>query len=154
MAAITHVYPANQHSAMAFLKGKKFAASVTANVATMPQRAYVSQGDVVQMIPVMKGLLVTDVWLRMDTSLIAVSATVSIGDGDNVSGYAASVSTKGACGILRKSLEAINSYAVGRLYTAADTIDIKWSAVSGAASNVSVGIVTLVAEGVLLEQYA
>ncbi len=154
MAAITHTHPADKVSAMGFLKGKKFSASVTANMATMSKRSYVSQGDVIQMVPVMKGLLVTDVFLRMDASLIAVSSSVSVGDGDNAIGYCSAVSTSDAVGILKKSLEAGDPYGVGKVYTADDTIDVKFSAVSGATSNVSVGTLTLVVEGVLTETYA
>ncbi len=149
MAVTTHKYPANLHSAMGFLKGKKFCAAVTANLASSPD-GVVSITDVMEMVPVMKGLLVTDAWLRVDVST-TVSVAVSVGDASDADGYDAGVGLAVTAGTITKSLEGTDAYAaVGRIYTSNDqTIDLKFL-----TSNVSAGTVTLFVEGVLTETYA
>jgi len=148
MAVTTHGYPANLHSPMEFLKGEKFCAAVTADLSKSPD-GIVSLTDVMQMIPTCKGLLVTDVFLRIDAST-TVSTVVSIGDVSDVNGYDNAVDLAVANGTITKSLEATDAYGVGRLYTSNDlTINLKF-----ATSNVSAGTLTLIAEGVVLEQYA
>ena len=124
-------------------------AAVTVDLSTSPD-GVVSITDVMEMIPVMKGILITDVFLRIDAST-TVSVAVSIGDASDADGYDAAVGLAVTDGTITKSLEATDAYgAAGRLYTSNDeTIDLKFL-----TSNVSAGTITLVAEGVLTETYA
>jgi len=138
---------------MEFLKGQKFVAAVTANLASSPD-GVVSITDVMEMVPVPKGLLVTDVRLRIDAST-TVGGTVSIGDASDADGYNNAVALKVANKTMytwddRATSVCLDAYNVGRIYTSAgETIDLKFK-----TSNVSAGTITLMVEGVVLEQYA
>ena len=83
----------------------------------------VDASDVVQALKVGVGMLVTDVWVKVDTAEGGTS-TNDIGDGTDPNGFDDAVNFNAAAGTVTKSLEATDAYGVGRYYGAADTIDI------------------------------
>lgn len=83
----------------------------------------VSASDVVQLIPVQHGLLVTDFFVTVLTAE-GGTATADFGDGDDPNGFDDAVNLNATAGTTTKTLEATDAYATGRYYTAGDTIDI------------------------------
>jgi hypothetical protein len=83
-----------------------------------------SAGDVIQMVKVPQGAIVNAVQLACSFS--AGVTTVNIGDGNDVSAYAASVVLSGSV----VSLAAMPYRGLGRSYSAEDTVDIQIAAIS------------------------
>lgn len=87
------------------------------------QAASLSAGDVVQMVRVPMGAMVHRVVAHWSVS--AGATTVDIGDGNDISAYAASLVISGP------AVSAVMNYrGVGRSYSAEDTIDIVVKTVS------------------------
>lgn len=84
------------------------------------QATSLSTGDVIQMIKVPNGALVTNV--QVSCSFSAGVETVNIGDGNDISCYGASVVLSGAGVMVLTSFMPFRG--VGRSYSAEDTIDI------------------------------
>ena len=92
-----------------------------------------SAGDVIQMMRVPNGAVVTNVQLAMidvPTTHTGV-ITANVGDGNDTSAYAASVVLSGTL----VALASIPSRGIGRSYSAEDTIDIQVAAISAAGAS-------------------
>lgn len=87
--------------------------------------AALSAGDVVQMCKLPLGAVVTEVAVGISASAGAV--TVNVGDGNDVSAYAAAVVLSGSA-----VSTTMPARGIGRSYSAEDTIDIQVAAVSAA----------------------
>lgn len=101
--------------------------------------AAASAGDVIQMVKVPKGAIVTNVGVAMiQTGTVHSGAvTVNVGDGNDASAYAAAVVLSGSA----VALTAIPARGIGRTYSADDTIDITVAAVSAAGASGGVRLV-------------
>lgn len=86
--------------------------------------ASASAGDVVQMVKVPLGAIVTNV--RCGINGHTGVLTVNVGDGNDASAYAASAVLSGSATVLTS----IPVRGIGRSYSAEDTIDITIAAVS------------------------
>lgn len=95
------------------------------------QATSLSIGDVIQMVKVPNGAIVTDV--RIANSFSAGVNLVNIGDGNDTSAYGAAVVLSGA-GVVAAQY-AVPFRGVGRSYSAEDTIDIQ--VVAGASAGPS-----------------
>lgn len=89
--------------------------------------AALSAGDIIQMVRVPSGAVITDVGYAW--SLSAGVITAMIGDGDNKSAYAAAT-VFSADAIARANSTVFAGF--GRSYSATDTVDIEVTAVSAA----------------------
>lgn len=94
-----------------------------------------SAGDVIQMVKVPLGAIVSQVQIAIDGPFTGV-ATCNIGDGNDVSRYGASVVLSGST----VALAAMPARGLGYAYTANDTIDIQVAAISAVSA---VGAFTL-----------
>lgn len=102
----------------------------TSRVIRYAHPAAMSAGDVIQMVKVPKGAIITRIVNGVSASAGAI--TVNIGDGNDTSAYGASVVLSG---------QAINAGSVtyrgfGRSYSAEDTIDFVATVVSAAPGTV------------------
>ncbi len=152
MATTTHTAITDPLSPMMFLKGEKFCAEVTVNFCDLYESSNAvgaSIGDVVQLVPTMKGLLVTDVFTRVDVPTGA-TGHVDIGDVSDANGYNNAMEPSAAANAMEKSLEATDPYGIGRLYTSND-LTINMSILT---STIVSGTFTIIVEGVVLEKYA
>lgn len=103
-------------------------------------------GDVVQAIKIPANAFVTRISVIVRTAE-GGALTATVGDGTNASGWDASnVDFNAAAGTVTRSLEATDTYGIGKLYTAADTIDFT---MTGAAD---AGKVTIVAEYTMIDR--
>lgn len=93
------------------------------------QSASLSAGDVIQMMKVPAGAIVTKVTIA--TSHSAGATTVNIGDGNDASAYGASVVLSGSAIVTT----AMPGRGLGRSYSAEDTIDLTIAAVSATPAN-------------------
>ena len=93
-------------------------------VVTFSQTASFSAGDVIQMVKVPSGAIISRV--SVACSFSAGVATVNVGDGNDVSAYAASVVLSGSA----ITVTAMPYRGLGRSYSAEDTIDIQIAAIS------------------------
>lgn len=100
-------------------------ATVT-RLVTYNATAALSAGDVVQMVKVPLGAIVTEIGVAVSMSAGAV--TVNLGDGNDVSAYAAAAVLSGSVVV---ALTTPNR-GFGRSYSAEDTIDFVVTAVSAA----------------------
>jgi hypothetical protein len=108
----------------------------------------VGSGDTVQCLKVAKDMLVTNVRVIVVTPEGA-TATATVGDATAADGWDASTNLNATAGTVTAGLAGTDSYATaGKLYTAADTIDL----VVSAALDTAVLIVE--AEAVYLERYS
>lgn len=99
--------------------------------------ASASAGDVVQMCKVPAGAVISTV--RFAINGHSGVLTVNVGDGNDVSAYAASVVLSGST----VALSSMPFRGIGRSYSAEDTIDIQIAAIS---APVAVGTLTLAVE--------
>lgn len=97
---------------------------VCTRVIHYPITASFSAGDVVQMCKVPLGANVTGVQFAINGHSGVL--TVNVGDGNDVSAYAASVVLSGSA----VALASIPSRGIGRSYSAEDTVDIQVAAIS------------------------
>ncbi len=152
MATTTHTKITDVLSPMMFLKNEKFCAEVSVDFTQLNESSNAvgaSIGDVVQVVPTLKGLLVTDVTCRVDKPT-GNTGHVDIGDVSDANGYNDAYEPSAAVGAMEKSLEATDPYGVGRLYTSNDlTINL-----SILTSTIVSGTFTMIVEGVVLETYA
>lgn len=93
------------------------------------QSASFSAGDVIQMMKIPSGAIVTDV--SVACSFSAGVATVNIGDGNDVSAYGASVVLSGTVTLTTT----VPSRGWGRSYSAEDTVDIQIATISTPPAN-------------------
>lgn len=105
--------------------------TITRVVEYTHQATSLSIGDVIQMVRVPNGAIVTDV--RVAASMSAGVNIVNIGDGNDTSAYGAAVNLSGA-GVVA-ALYSVPIRGVGRSYSAEDTIDI--TVVAGASAGPS-----------------
>lgn len=82
-----------------------------------------SAGDVVQMVKVPNGSVITDLKLACSSSAGAI--TVNVGDGNDTSAYAASVVYSGSAVAVT-----LTNRGLGRSYSAEDTVDVVITALS------------------------
>jgi hypothetical protein len=95
------------------------------------QVASLSAGDVIQMVKVPNGALVTRVIPQWSVS--AGATTVDIGDGNDISAYAASLVISGPV------VTVVQNYrGMGRSYSAEDTIDIVIKTVSATPASAQI----------------
>jgi hypothetical protein len=101
--------------------------------------ASASAGDVIQMLRVPKGAIVTNVQAAMIDSPTVHGGvvTVNIGDGNDASAYGAGVVLSGSA----VALTSIPSRGMGRSYSAEDTIDVTVAAVSAPGASGGVRLV-------------
>lgn len=88
--------------------------------------AALSAGDIIQMVKLPLGAVVTEV--AFGASMSAGAVTVIVGDGNNKSAYAAASVLSGS-GVFVTSMPYVG---FGRSYSAEDTVDIEVTAVSAA----------------------
>lgn len=89
-----------------------------------------ANADVYQVLKVSPGVVVLNVFTEIVTpNNAATSSAVNIGDGDGSNSYDASVDMKAAAGTLSKGAGGVDAYITqnGKLYTAADTIDLTFA---------------------------
>jgi len=108
----------------------------------------VGSGDTVQCLKVAKDMLVTNVRVIVVTPEGA-TATATVGDGDGANSWDASTNLNATAGTVTAGLAGTDAYATaGKLYTAADTIDLVVSAALDTA------VVIVEAEAVHVERYS
>ena len=105
-----------------------------------------SQNDVIQCIKVSEGMLITRVSLMVVVAEGANTLGCDIGDGDGTNSYDDAVSLNGNAKTITRSLEATDSYGIGKYYSADDTIDI-----TVLDASVDTGKYILIAEGFHIE---
>lgn len=90
-------------------------------------------GDTIQALNVEAGTLVKKVLVKIDTALVGTSGSVTVGDGTNAAGWDTSVDLKGTAGTVSQTQlgltegmpnTLVDAFAAGKVYTAADTIDL------------------------------
>lgn len=81
-----------------------------------------SIGDVVQVLNIPKGAFVTNVFVRVKTAE-GGTATALVGDGTDTTGWDASTNLN-SVNTITTCIKGTDNYAVGKLYTSADTIDL------------------------------
>ncbi len=103
------------------------------NTIVMSAIAGLLTGDVIQALNVKAGTLVRKVLVKINTALTGTSGSVTVGDGADADGFDTAVDLKGAAGTISQTqlglTEAtpntlIDAFAAGKVYTAADTIDL------------------------------
>jgi len=87
----------------------------------------VSASDVVQALNIPAGAFVTAVWVYINTAEGGTS-TNDIGDGSDPNGWDDAVNFNATAGTVTRTTQGTDAYAVGKYYSAADTIDIVPSA--------------------------
>jgi len=108
----------------------------------------VGSGDTVKCLNVAADMLVTNVRVIVVTPE-GSTATATVGDGDTANGWDASTNLNGTAGTVTAGLAGTDAFATaGKLYTAADTIDIVVSAALDTA------VIIVEAEAVHLERYS
>jgi len=108
--------------------------TVTRRVYFNPGGTALSAGDVVRMVKVPTGAVITDMTIGMSAS--AQSYTVTIGDGNSATRY---FGTQSLVLVQVVQLPVTSTGAFGYEYTAEDTVDITFSTVtSGTAANCDV----------------
>ena len=118
-------FPANGNNRSTFVQVKlDFAAIVAARLAA--GATALAANDVLEVIPVPAGCIVRNVGLVVDT--VAASGTIALGDGSAAAGYLAaqavsSTGTFGGVPVLAAGAFA-PTLSGGKVYTAADTIDV------------------------------
>lgn len=95
---------------------------VTQNLLDFTKKAGASS-DVVQALKIPAGALVLDVWCIVRTAQGA-TCTATVGDGDGANSWDASTNLNATAGTVTSSLKGTDAYAVGKYYSAADTIDL------------------------------
>lgn len=93
-----------------------------------------SVGDVIQMVKVPNGAVVTNV--RFGCSASAGAITINVGDGNDVSAYAASSVLSGSAVVAT----AMTYRGLGRSYSAEDTIDFQVTVLSAVPGTVDLFI--------------
>lgn len=82
-------------------------------------------GDVLQVMKVPAGLKVKSVSIKIVTPAVATTYTSHVGDGDDADGFDAAIDLEAAAGTVYHTAIGTDAYgASGKLYTAADTIDM------------------------------
>lgn len=102
--------------------------------------------DVVQALKIPANALVDEVWVIVRTAEGGTS-TATVGDGDAAAGWDASTNLNATAGTVTSALEGTDAYAVGKFYSAADTIDLTLS-----ANAVDAAIITVCARYTILER--
>lgn len=102
----------------------------------------ITAADVIQLIPVQEGMLITRVSAMIVVAEGANALGFDLGDGSAVNGFDDAVSLNATAGTITRSLEATDAYGIGRYYTAADTIDMVVN-----DSTVETGKILVIAEG-------
>lgn len=105
-------------NATEFLKGQKCVAECQVDFSLTAA----SLGDVLQLITLPQGAVVDNAKAYIVTAA-GKTATMSLGDGTTPNGWDASVNLNATAGTMTRTLEATDTYGVGKLYTATDTID-------------------------------
>lgn len=82
-----------------------------------------SANDVIQCVNVNEGMLITRVSILTVVAEGANTNGYDVGDGDSTEAWDASESLNNTAGGIKRSLEASDTYGVGRYYTTDDTID-------------------------------
>lgn len=104
----------------------------------------VSAADVVRVLKVPAGMMVTD-WVAIVKTAEGAACTVTVGDGDGANSYDAELNLNSATG--QYTTRGTDAYAVGKYYSAADTIDFTMGHDTDAA------IVHVRAHGYMCERY-
>ncbi len=109
------------------VEGRKSVTSVTAN-------------DVIQMVKIPAGANILDVKVSGDGTTTNLAATITVGDGNSATRYITATSASGAM-----VLAGINSIVggLGYEYSADDTIDITFSAVSVGSATATTLVVSV-----------
>jgi hypothetical protein len=84
----------------------------------------VAATNIIQCIPIAAGEIVTDVFARILVASGTSSAPCTVGDGDDPDGWIASVTLTSAADTYFGAGGALKATSLGKLYAAADTIDI------------------------------
>jgi hypothetical protein len=94
--------------------------------------AAVATGDVVQALRVAADTYVQQVFVEVVTAS-GLTSTATVGDGDDADGYDASTNLNATAGTITYGAGGTDAYltANGKLYTAADTIDLTCTITSG-----------------------
>lgn len=117
------------------LAGRVVGVCNTLNFATTS----VSAADVVQAVKIPANAFVTRISTIVRTAE-GGTCTATVGDGTTADGWDASINLNATAGTVLRSLEATDTYGIGKLYTSADTIDLTMGHATDAAK------VTVVAE--------
>jgi hypothetical protein len=97
----------------------------------------VATGDIFEMLTIPAGALVLTVAAIVNT-VEGGTCTVDIGDGATVGGYHSGLNGNTSANAQSFNATTTPTFGVGKLYTAADTIDVKL--VTGTAANVVIAI--------------
>ncbi len=104
--------------------------------------------DVIQAIAVPKGAYVMQVGVYLKTAE-GVALTATVGDGAGAAAWDASTDLNAAAGTVTGGVPGTDAYATsGKLYTAADTIDLTMSAAAGDAAVFTVFAIYAIIEAV------
>jgi hypothetical protein len=106
----------------------------------------VSAADVIHALKIPAGAFVDKVITRVVVAEGA-TCTATVGDGNSATGWDASINLNSAAATVLRSLEATDTYGVGKLYRTADTIDL----VMG--HNTDTAVLLVVAEYTMLDPY-
>lgn len=100
----------------------------------------IATGGVVQALDIPAGWMVTDVWCKVVTAM-GLTATATVGDGDGANSWDASVNFNATAGTLTHSAPGTDAYATtGKIYAAADTIDLTCTIAAGPATTGSMTV--------------
>lgn len=81
--------------------------------------------DIIQCLDIPAGMHVKNVFVKMLTPAVGTALTATVGDATAANGWDASVSLKGAAGTVTCGVGGTDALVTtGKLYTAADTIDL------------------------------
>ena len=99
--------------------------------------------DIIQCLDIPANMFVLNVFSKIKTASVATTLTAEVGDGDDPNGWDASIDLEGAAGTVGYAIGGTDAYSTtnGRLYSAADTIDL----VLTVSAITSLGAVDLVA---------
>ena len=107
-------------------KGPTAGGNLVTRIRSRTLQAAASANDVYQMLNVPFGAIVVDGWLKMYST---IAYTVTVGDGASTARYIASCSVSGTATFIRFASVAAGKNGMPHTYSAADTIDIKTTAV-------------------------
>jgi len=107
----------------------------------------VSNADVVQSIQIPQGAFVTAVYVRIRTAEGGV-ATADIGDATDANGWDALIDLNAVATTTTRSEDGTDAFAVGKLYTVADTIDVVPTA------DLDTAVIDVFAEYAIIKEFA
>jgi len=103
----------------------RIANTINLNAATAAKGSALVSTDVIECLQIPKNMFVSNVFVRIKTPSVATALTATVGDGVDPKGYDASIDLEAAAGATTCGVGGTDDLVTaGKLYTAADTIDL------------------------------